>query len=328
MIDPDRATRLIADFGQHRVLVVGDLILDRYLWGNTERISPEAPVPVVHVDRESTMLGGAGNVARNLASLGASVEVVGVIGEDDAALEIRRLCERWKIGARRLVSDGSRPTTEKTRIIARAQQVVRFDRETELRIAPALVERVLDAIRTAASEVQLVILEDYAKGLLGPAVISEAMDILRASGVAVFVDPKDPPWEIYRGAELIKPNQREAEQVVGFRVRSDADLERLGRQVLELSGVHNLALTRGGDGMSMFATDEPTRHIPTAAQAVADVAGAGDTVIAALALGRLSGATWQEAAEIANAAAGVVVAVSGTATLTPGQLRQALGASR
>ncbi len=304
--------------------MLGDLILDRYLWGNTERISPEAPVPVVRVERESTMLGGAGNVARNLASLGAHVDMVGVIGKDAQGDELLALCDRWKIDTRHVVREGARPTTEKTRIIARAQQVVRYDRETDTPISQGTIERVLAGVRAGAADVQGVILEDYGKGLFSSELIADSMRTLAEAGVPVFVDPKDPPWDVYRGAELIKPNQREAEQLVGIRARNEADVERLGREVLERSGARNLALTRGSEGMSMFSADEPTHHIPTAARAVADVAGAGDTVIASLALARLAGATWQEAAELANAAASVVVAVPGTATLTREQLQDAV----
>jgi rfaE bifunctional protein kinase chain/domain len=321
-----RDLELIRAFAGSRVLVIGDLILDRYVWGNTDRISPEAPVPVVRVDRESSMLGGAGNVARNLSSLGAQVELVSLTGEDEAAGEIRRLCDAWKIETRHVVSDGARPTTEKTRIIARGQQVVRYDREVDDPVPDGIAERLIEGVREAAARVDGAVLEDYQKGLLGGAVLSEVLAVLAQSGVRVFVDPKGPPWD-FQGVELVKPNLREAEGVVSIRVRSEGDLERLGRRALELCGASCVAITRGREGMSVFPRGAPTLHVPTAPRAVADVAGAGDTAIAALALARLAGADWREAARLSNAAAGVVVSVPGTATVTPDELATALGAA-
>ena len=320
MIEAERARELIQRFPAQRILVFGDLILDRYVWGSTDRISPEAPVPVVRVERESIMLGGAGNVARNLASLGAQVEVVGVAGDDGPAVDMRRLFDRWKIDTPGLVLEDGRPTTEKTRVIARAQQVVRYDRETEDPVSGEAVERVLDALRGAASRVAAAIVQDYGKGLLTQEVSLEAMRILRESGVRVFVDPKKAPLDAYRGAELIKPNMPEAESFTGVRVRSDDDLARLGRELVSLCGGATVAVTQSGEGMTLFSEEGEPTHVPTRRRAVADSAGAGDTVIAALTLARLSGATWVESAELANAAAGVVVTVPGTATVTPEEL--------
>ena len=320
MIAAARARELIRRFPEHRILVFGDLILDRYVWGSTDRISPEAPVPVVRVERESIMLGGAGNVARNLASLGAQVEVVGVAGDDGTAVDMRRLFDRWKIDTPGLVLEDGRPTTEKTRVIARAQQVVRYDRETEDPVSGEAVERVLDALRDAAPRASGAIVQDYGKGLLTPEVSLEAMRILRESGVRIFVDPKKAPLDAYRGAELIKPNLSEAESFTGVRVRSDDDLSRLGLELVPLCGGATVAVTQSGEGMTLFSEEGEPTHVPTRRRAVADSAGAGDTVIAALTLARLSGATWVESAELANAAAGVVVTVPGTATVTPEEL--------
>ena len=322
-----RASELVQQFAGHRILVLGDLILDRYVWGNTDRISPEAPVPIVRVERESIMLGGAGNVARNLASLGAQVEVLGLVGEDETASELESLFDRWKIDTRILLREPDRPTTSKTRVISRGQQVVRYDRESEEPIGVGLVESLLDALRSGASRARGAIIQNYGKGLLVPEVVREAMAIFGEFGVRVFVDPKEPPWEVYRGAELIKPNLREAEEVTRVRVRGEGDLERLGRQLLELCEGATIAVTRGGQGMSLFGSDLGSCHVPTQLRAVSDVAGAGDTAIAALALARLSGSSWPEAAELANAAAGVVVQVPGTATITPEELLDAIGAS-
>ena len=323
---PPGELELVRAFERHRVLVLGDLILDRYVWGDAERISPEAPVPVVRVGRQESMLGGAGNVARNLSSLGAQVELVGLVGDDAAAGEIRKLCDKWKIETRGVLADGRRPTTEKTRIIARAQQMVRIDREDDGPVSEELVGRLVEGLRASAPGAAGAIVQDYGKGLLAPPLLAEALAIFAECGVRVFVDPKDPPWN-FPGAELVKPNLREAERLAGIRARDDADLERMGRRVLEECGARAVAITRGGRGMSLFEPGEPARHVATTPRAVADVAGAGDTAIAALALARLSGADWRTAARLANAAAGAVVEVPGTATVAPEQLVAALGAA-
>ena len=263
-------------------------------------------------------------MARNLSSLGAQVELVGLVGEDAAAHEIRRLCGRWKIETRHLLADENRPTTEKTRIIARAQQVVRIDRENDQPVDSELLERLIEGLRVSARGATGAIVQDYGKGLLARPLLAEAMAIFADCGVRVFVDPKAHPWS-FEGAELVKPNLREAEDVAGIRVRGDADLERLGRSVLSECGARTLAITRGREGMSLFEAGAHTQHVPTTPRDVADVAGAGDTAIAALTLARLSDGDWREAARLANAAAGVVVGVPGTATVTPEQLIAALG---
>ena len=315
-----RASELTTSFAAQRVLILGDLILDRYVWGNTDRVSPEAPVPVVQVSHESTMLGGAGNVARNIANLGGMVELVAVVGQDEAARELSRLFSDWKIDAGGLVVESGRPTTQKTRIIARAQQVVRYDRESEDPVAEASQERLLPLIRAKAAEVDGVVIQDYGKGLLTRELIQDAMMIFAERSLRVFVDPKEGAWDVYRDAELVKPNLREAEKVTGIRVRDDSDVERVGWAVLDLTGARMVAITRGARGISLFSSEHELQHIPTAPRAVADVAGAGDTAIATLALARLSNASWAEAAELANYAAGFVVGVPGTASLTAAEL--------
>ena len=327
MTDAARFVSLVNAFPERRLLVLGDLILDRYVWGSVERISPEAPVPIVRVDRESTMLGGAGNVARNLASLGAQTEIVAAVGEDEAARELLQLFASWKIGVSGLVTDAGRPTTLKTRVIARAQQVVRYDREIDEPIAARTADALVDALRTQAARAEGVVIQDYGKGLLTPDLIQEAMAIFAEQRLRVFVDPKQGNWERYRGAELVKPNLREAEQITGIQVRDESDLEPLGEALLGLTDAQSIAITRGERGMSLYSKEHGLQQVPTEARAVADVAGAGDTAVATLALARLSGASWIESAELANAAAGFVVGVSGTATLTPHQLLKTLGVS-
>ncbi len=324
MTDRARAEAIISQFSGQRIGVLGDLILDRYVWGSVDRISPEAPVPVVRVDRMSAMLGGAGNVARNLTSLGAQVELAAVIGDDEPGRQLHRLCAEWKIDDAGVVAETARPTTLKTRVIARAQQVVRYDRETEQPVGPASAEALLDALRNSATGLDGIIIQDYGKGLLSTDVLREAMVIFSDARVPVFVDPKEGDWQVYRGAELIKPNLREAEALLRTQVHSDADLERLGRELVAHTRARVIAITRGEAGISLFSAEEGVQHVPTTPHAVADVAGAGDTAIATLALARLSGASWLEAAQMANAAAGFVVGVPGTATLTLRDLQAAL----
>jgi D-beta-D-heptose 7-phosphate kinase/D-beta-D-heptose 1-phosphate adenosyltransferase len=324
MISPQRASELVRAFGERRLLVVGDVILDRYVWGRVERISPEAPVPVVQVTRESVMPGGAGNVARNLAALTARVELVALVGEDETGRELEKLLSDWKIDGRGLVAEPGRPTTVKTRVIARAQQVVRFDRELEEPLSPTAADRLVETVRERAPSVEGVILQDYGKGVLVPAILKALMSTCTEAGLPVFVDPKAEHWECYRGAELIKPNLREAEAVTGIRVRTDEDLARLGRGVLERTAARTVAITRGEGGISLFYAGGESDEVPTRPRAVSDATGAGDTAIATLALARLAGASWVEAAALANAAAGVVVGVPGTAAVTPDELLYAL----
>ncbi len=326
MIEPARSLQLVEAFGRCRVLVVGDLMLDRYVWGAVERISPEAPVPVVQVERESLMLGGAGNVVRNLVSLGARVGVVALVGDDAGARELLLRLDHWKIEAEGLIVDPARPTTEKTRVIASGQQVVRYDKESDDPINPASAEKLIAAVRQRAGRLDGAIIQDYGKGLLLPDVLRELMALFAQHGVRVFVDPKPLPWDAYQGAELVKPNLREAQELAHVRVKTDADLERVGRAVLEHTGAGLVAITRGEAGMTLFPRDDESQHIPTAARAVADQAGAGDTAIAALTLARLAGGSWLESGELANAAAGVVVGIRGTATVSPAQLLGALEA--
>jgi len=328
VIAPARAAELTRRFEALRVLVAGDVMLDRYIWGDVERISPEAPVPVVRVARESLMLGGAGNVARSLACLGAQVRLVALIGDDEAGREVSDRLSDWKIDAAGVCVEPTRPTTQKTRVIARAQQMVRFDRESDDPLDAATQGRLLDRLEACAADVDGAILEDYGKGFLVPGTIERVMEVLAARGIRVFVDPKDRGWECYRGAELVKPNLREAQAVTGIRIRDEEDLLDVGRRILEQTGAQTVAITRGGEGMTFFFADGGTAHFPGQRRPVAESSGAGDTAIATLALARLAGASWSEAASLANAAAGVVVSVPGTAAVSAAELLAALGAGR
>jgi len=319
-LDARRLDRLLRGFAEVRLLVVGDVMLDEYLWGDVDRISPEAPVPVVHVMRESTELGGAGNVVRNVVAMGGECLFCGVVGRDAAGDRIIELFEALGVDPSGLVRVAGRPTTRKTRIEARSQQMLRFDRETDDPVDAATTRALLRAIDAAVPGAQGVILEDYGKGLLPPSMLRRVMKRAATAGVDVAVDPKD-TVRPYRGASLFKPNQREVEQLTATRIRNDGDLVRaVAKLQRELPGT-DVIVTRGEHGMAIFESGSARIDVPIPRQQVFDVQGAGDTAIAALALARRAGARWVEAAVLANAAAGVVVGKVGTQTATPDEIR-------
>lgn len=321
-LDRRRLEKLVDAFARLRLLVVGDVVLDEYLWGEVDRVSPEAPVPVVHVRRESMVLGGAGNVVRNVVALGAGCAFCAVVGDDPTARRVAGQLEELGVDAKGLVVVPGRPTTRKTRVIARGQQVVRFDRETESPVPAAAARRLVDALAAAIPAVDGVILEDYGKGTLAPGVIGAAMRRFRSAGVPVAVDPKH-TLAPYRGAALLKPNLREAEMLAGVTVHGPEDLARAAGRLRRRIGGGIVVVTQGGDGMTLFE-GESALPVRTAPREVFDVQGAGDTTIAALWLALRAGASLLEAAVVANAAAGVVVAKVGTATASPDEVKAAL----
>jgi D-beta-D-heptose 7-phosphate kinase/D-beta-D-heptose 1-phosphate adenosyltransferase len=331
-LDRRRLERLIDDFAGVRLLVVGDLVLDEYVWGEVDRVSPEAPVPVVHVRAETVMLGGAANAARNVVALGGSVECCSVIGDDAAGHRVEELMKDLGVDPGGLVRVAGRPTTRKTRIIARSQQVVRFDRET-FEPPPATAGRaLLQAITRVLPGVDGVVVEDYGKGVLSRRIARSAMQLFTEAGVPVAVDPKA-DLSHYRGASLVKPNLKEAEELAGIRARSEEDLRRIATRLRRRIGGAAVVVTRGQHGMSIFEEEGgPVLHVPTVAREVFDVQGAGDTAIAALTLALRAGGTLHEAAVIANAASGVVVGKVGTATATADEVKailpEALAAAR
>ena len=326
-----RLERLVRGFARVRLLVVGDVMLDEYLWGDVERVSPEAPVPVVHVRRESRALGGAGNVVRNVVALGAGCGFCAVVGDDTAGDRIVDLLKELGVDAAGVVRDASRPTTRKTRVEARSQQLLRYDRETDEAIAGATARRLIAAIEAALGGASGVVFEDYAKGVLAPSVVRQVLRSCRERGLFVAVDPKNAVAP-YRGASLVKPNLRELEELSGMRVRTPAELARAAAKLQRQLGGADVIVTRGGQGMSIFEAGKQGLDVASAPFEVFDVQGAGDTAIAALALARLAGGSWPEAVVIANAAAGVVVGKVGTATASPdevlAQLPRALEAAQ
>lgn len=317
---PDRARTILRAVRGRRVLVLGDVMLDEFIWGRVARISPEAPVPVVEVVKESLHLGGAGNVAQNVRSLGGDAVLAGVIGADGAGQKVRAELAAAGIVDALFVARDDRPTTVKTRVIAHQQQVVRADRERTDPISGALERELIDCLRRTLADCQALIVSDYNKGVLTPRVARELFQAARRRKIQVFVDPKVRHLRLYRPITAITPNQLEAERMSGVPIRCEADLLRAGEVILKRLGCDALLLTRGEHGMSLFRRGERPLHIPAFAREVYEVTGAGDTVMATFALTRCSGARMEEAAFLANCAASIVVGKVGTATTTPKEI--------
>lgn len=325
-LDAERLASIVDGFGGLTLLVVGDVMLDEYLWGDAERVSPEAPVPVVHVRRESEALGGAGNVARNVVALGGRAMLCAVVGDDRAGRRVAELLKDLGVDSSGLVALEGRQTTRKTRVVARSQQLVRFDHEDEAELSTDDARNLLREIETSVSHADAVIFEDYAKGVLSAPVIRGAMDLLNATELPIAVDPKH-ELAPFRGATLVKPNVREAEALSGVRVRESADLARAVARLREEVGDADFVVTRGRSGMTVFEGSSPGVDVRTAAREVFDVQGAGDTTIAALVLALRAGASLLEAAVIANAAASVVLGKVGTAPAGPDEVKALLPAA-
>ena len=315
---------ILDNFHNTTVAVIGDVMLDRYWWGSVSRISPEAPVPVVKIERMTLAAGGAANVAANIAAYGANCILVGVVGDDDAASQIRQVLKECGISDQNLVTAAGRPSTVKTRLVAHSQQVARIDQEDEMSCPDDVESEILDQVVLAVSAANVVVLSDYAKGILSDRVISFAIECAKEAGVKVLVDPKGKVYEKYRGASLLTPNRREAAEAVNLDENASDLVQTAGIRLLESVDVDALLITEGSDGMSLFRKGEPSVHLPALARAVFDVTGAGDTVIATLATSLGSGADLESAAKLANIAAGLVVERSGTTTLTLAELKQHL----
>lgn len=308
-----RLKSIIQSFPEAKVLVVGDLILDEFIWGSVSRISPEAPVPVVWVDRENYMPGGASNVASNIRSLGGEVYLAGVVG-DDARGEILRSALRKKgVHCDGIVSDKERPTTQKTRVIAHHQQVVRIDREVAKPISDKDLKRIVDYIKGKVRSVDALIIEDYGKGVVVPRLVKEIVKAAKKYRRVITVDPKETHISYYKGVTTITPNHHEASAASGIKIKDDASLVKAGRKLLQKTQGESVLVTLGENGMAVFQKGKPMEKINTVAQDVFDVSGAGDTVISAFTLARACKATPVEAAHISNCAAGIVVGKVGVA---------------
>jgi rfaE bifunctional protein kinase chain/domain len=319
----NRVRELCRSMRKATVAVVGDVMLDRYVWGQVERISPEAPVPVIMVAETSVRPGGAANVAWNLFSLGIGARLAGVVGNDGSGRELKALLALKGLPVGSLITDSRRPTTEKIRMIAHSQQVVRADFESAEPLCPQIRGRLLASVTRAIAGASVVIVSDYGKNV----VTAEVMDAIRrhcaARKVPILIDPKEGHFSLYRGAFVVTPNKKEAGGFYNRKVRSDADLEFVGRSLLRDLETRAVLVTRGEEGMTLFEEGRKARHFPTRASEVYDVTGAGDTVISVLGAGLAAGATLSEAIELANAAAGIVVRELGTAAVGPAELEAA-----
>ena len=314
----------IERFRGHRIAVLGDCMVDRYLWGRVDRISPEAPVPVVEIERETFTLGGAGNVAANLRSLGAEPVLLATVGDDPEAAALRDALERRGISTQHLVTDPARPTTVKTRIVAHSQQVVRADRESRADLADGALERMLAAIDAALERCEGLVISDYGKGVVNARTLERALAKARDRNLSVSVDPKESHIDAYRGVGVLTPNQHEAGWVQGRRVVDETSLMDVGWGLQKRLDAQAVLVTRGAEGMSLFERGGRYTHLPTVAREVFDVTGAGDTVVSVVALALAAGADLVTACALANHAAGLVIREVGTATCTPEELRASL----
>ena len=317
--------KYIRKFSEKKILVIGDLMLDRFIYGTVDRISPEAPVPVVNVVKEIDLSGGAGNVANNISSLGAKVYILSVIGNDLVGSKLKSLLEERGINTEKILIDEERPTTIKTRIIAQHQQVVRVDKESRIKISSKLIEQIIESLNNFIPEMDAVLISDYGKGVIVPETLSTAIKIAIRNNIPITVDPKIEHFMLYRNVTCITPNLQEA--ISGMRLHkavTEEEICDLGKKILHTLDCKSVIITRGEKGMSLFEKSRKPVHIPTRAKEVYDVTGAGDTVIAVLTLCLTTGANLKTSAEIANYAAGIVVGKLGTATVSVNELKDVL----
>lgn len=313
-INLEKIQRIVSYFRKKRVVVLGDLMMDKYIWGDVSRISPEAPVPVVEVKEDSCCLGGAGNVSHNLETLGALPFLVGVVGKDAEGEWIKKNVAQDK----GIFIDNNRPTTVKTRIIAHHQQVVRVDLEKKSPITPSVEKQIVHFIQQEKYDGLLI--SDYNKGIVTKSLMDKVLGHALKEKIPVFVDPKIDNFFLFSPVTLITPNHQEAEKIVNHECLTNSQVEKAGEKILSQISAQYLILKRGQKGMAVFEKGKKAYHIPTTAKEVYDVTGAGDTVIAVAALALLSGASIRQAAILANIAAGIVVGKLGTATLTSKEL--------
>jgi len=319
----DLASRL-DQFIDRRVLCVGDLMLDRYVYGQVERISPEAPIPVLHTQRETATLGGAGNVVRNIAALGGRVDVIGVIGQDQTGADITKIFAELPSVTTHLLADPSRPTTQKTRYVAGGQQLLRADHESAKPITADIEQKIIHAISTAIEASNVIILSDYAKGVLTPKVVSQAIALARATGKIIIIDPKGRDFGRYNGATYLTPNRKELSEAIGRNVTTVAEAETAARHLMQEFQIENILVKLGSEGVCLVRKDKPALHLHTKAREVFDVSGAGDTVAATLALALASEFTPEQAAELANIAGSIVVGKVGTASVSRDEIEREL----
>lgn len=308
---------ILQKFAAQRIMVLGDLMLDRFVYGTVDRISPEAPIPVMRVQRETVALGGAGNVVRNLASLGAQVDVIGVAGQDQVGYELAKQFAALPGVTPMVLTDAARPTTLKTRYVSGSQQLLRADQETSAPLSPALEEQALMRVQSAMPGASVIILSDYAKGVLTDKVVTSVITLARAQNKRVIIDPKGRDFSRYRNAFMLTPNRKELAEATGTdAIKSVAQAEQAARTLIIAFNLEGILAKLGGDGVCLVMKDQPALHIHGMAKEVFDVSGAGDTVVAALALALAARADLADAAYIANLAGSIVVGKVGTATVS------------
>ncbi len=322
IVNSERALDIISRFHSAKVLIVGDIMVDHFIWGKVNRISPEAPVPVVKVTSESLLLGGCANVLNNVFSMGGKSAVSGIVGSDAMGNWLIGKLKEMNIDTAGVVIENERPTVVKTRIIAHSQQVVRFDREDKRPISGDSLRRILEYIKSMEDGLGAVVISDYNKGVFSQELIKGIHDITAKKGITLCIDPKQSDFSIYRGCDLITPNHHEMEQALGMELENDDDIIQGGRRLIGKFDFAALLLTRGEEGMTLFERDGSITHIPTVARDVFDVTGAGDTVIGVFALCIAAGATFKEASVLANHAAGIAVGKVGTAPAYQNELKK------
>ena len=315
----DKLKKVITNFKNAKVMVIGDMILDEFIWGRVERISPEAPVPVVWVDKESYMPGGACNVANNIAALGGKVELVGVIGNDERGRLLKNELSSRGISTDGIITDAGRPTILKSRVIASKQQVVRIDRETVDSVPDKLLDESIEHIKKRMRDIDILIVEDYGKGMVVPRLLKNIIPLAKSYKKVVAVDPKEENFDLYKGVTLITPNAAETTIATGIKIKDERSIDAAGTALLKKTNCEMALITLGERGMALFDGKKKS-FIPTVAREVYDVSGAGDTVVGTFCLALASGAGNTEAAFIANCAAGVVVSKVGIAVVEPDEL--------
>jgi D-glycero-beta-D-manno-heptose-7-phosphate kinase len=323
-ISPRKLTQYLQRFSRARILVLGDLILDHYVWGKVHRVSPEAPVPVVHVDSESYRMGGAANVYHNIITLGGQAELCGVVGADLVGKQFLADIRRSATGTPGVFIDASRPTTKKTRVVAHSQQVVRFDVEQRHDISSQLAEKIIRHVASRLSHASCLVISDYAKGMITRELMKGIQDLAARHGIPIVVDPKVEHMGYYEGVTVITPNHLEAKQAAGFLSTQDVPIEQIGVSLQQRLQCQALVVTRGEEGMTIFEHTGQSWTIPAVARQIYDVTGAGDTVVSTLALALSAKAPLPDAAVLANQAAGIVVGMVGTSTVTRAQLQEAM----
>jgi len=323
-----RLAEAIDRFSGARIAVLGDIIMDEFIWGDVSRISPEAPVPVLDVERETRLLGGAANVVRNMGALGADAILCGVVGDDAMGREILSVLTGMGLRSNGVAIESGRPTSIKTRVVAQNQQIVRYDRESRAQIHPESVQKILDFATATFAEIDAVVISDYGKGVISGPLMKGLWSLIRKKSInpemVVTVDPKTGNFEHYTGVDVITPNHHEAGQFCGFKIVDEETLREAGRRMLDALKCRSVLITRGKDGMTLFEQEGEITHIPTVAKKVFDVTGAGDTVISAISLGLAVGMDLKAAAYVANIAAGIVVGEVGTSAATAEAVKEAI----